>query len=158
MDNPRYFLEKVVSPNLAELTADYASEQKAFNAAASVDSLVAALFHWCEEKRLKRVAGIKDDSHFREQLARENPDYALLRDVAKAFKHVELRRGTPLVSSSGQVEARGLGWGEGAWGEARFGGSVQVVVTTDAGDVRVLDSVINNALAFIENEMKAAGC
>jgi len=39
------------------------------------------------------------------------------------------------------------------WGEGRWGSPLQVVVVTDAGEHRVVEAVLINALDFLEAEM-----
>jgi hypothetical protein len=55
------------------------------------------------------------------------------------------------------MTSRALGWGEAAWGEGRWGGPPQAIVTTDAGEHRVIEAIAERALAFLEEEMKSHG-
>jgi hypothetical protein len=135
------FLEDIVKPNMAEFDADYASLRLAFNAVAAVDALAAHLFWWCKVNVPANVAAIKDDDEFRRALAKKHPDYALLHDIAKANKHVQLVRGSPEITSASKVEAKPLGFGEGGYGEGGYGGPPQVIITTDAGDKRIVGAL-----------------
>jgi hypothetical protein len=96
---------------------------------------------------------LPDDTHYRGQLAGRSPDFRLLCDIAKAQKHVELVRGNPKVSTSAQVTARSIGWGEARWGEGRWGGPPQVVVRTDSGELRYVETIVAAALEVLETEM-----
>jgi hypothetical protein len=129
---PREFLEKVVRPNISEWEANFGSERHAYNPVAAVDSLTAHLYVWCKANAPAEIVGISDDSQYRASLARRSPDFGLLRDIAKALKHVQLTSGKPQVANAGQVTTRSLGWCEERLGEGRWGGPPQVVVTTDS--------------------------
>jgi hypothetical protein len=150
---PREFLEKVVRANIAEWDANFGSERHAYNAVAAVDSLAAHLYVWCKGNAPSEIAGIPGDSRYRASLAQRSPDFRLLRDIAKAQKHVHLTDGTPKVTTSAQVTARSLGWGEARWNEGRWGGPPQVVVTTDDGDLRYVEQIVAAAVALLEAEM-----
>jgi hypothetical protein len=56
----------------------------------------------------------RDDLEYRSELAKQHSEFALLRDIAKAVKHVRLVRGSPQTSRGDQMEVRSLGWGEAA--------------------------------------------
>ena len=151
---PREYLDQVVTPNLADLAKDYGSVRLALNAVHAVDALAAHIFYSAGGKG---KLGCDDDLAYRERLAKQDAEFGLLRDLAKAAKHVVLERGSPVVSKAGQISSKGLGWGEFRWGEGRWGGPPQAVVLTDAGEHRVLESVIAQAMALLEKEMAALG-
>jgi hypothetical protein len=71
-------------------------------------------------------------------------DVALLRDVADAFKHHRPDRADATVSVSTDIVAIGTGYGRLRWGEGKYGGGEQVIVTTKGGDQRALSSVLQN--------------
>lgn len=151
---PREYIDQIVAPNLAELATDYGNLRLALNAVHAVDALAAHIFYGAGGKG---KVGVADDLAYRESLARQDTEFGLLRDVAKAAKHVVLERGTPQVSTADQISSRGLGWGEARWDEGRWDGPQQAVVLTDAGEHRVLETVVARALAFLEKEMGAYG-
>jgi hypothetical protein len=149
----RDFLENVVRPNLREFDADYGSIQRAHNAVATVDALAAHIYVWCKTNAPSEIAGLRDDICYRERLAGSSSGFRLLRDIAKAQKHVHLYRGQPEVTTSAQVKVRSFGYGEGAYGGGRYGGPPQVMVTTDDGELRYVEQVVAAALAVLEAEM-----
>ena len=155
---PRAYLDDVVRPNFAEIDPSKPSMRLVLNAVASVDALAAHIFHWCKRNAPHEVSGIDDDSAFREKkLAQADPDFRLLRDIAKAQKHVILDRGKPTVSSAHQVSERPLGYGQGRWGEGTWGGTPQIVVETDNGEFRSVDYLLKAGLSRLESEMKRLG-
>jgi hypothetical protein len=85
---PREFLDEVVKPNVAEFHGGYDSVRLAWNAIGAVDALAAHMYLWGQTHASREVTGVADDSHYREDLAQKNQDFRLLRDTAKALKHV----------------------------------------------------------------------
>jgi hypothetical protein len=71
-------------------------------------------------------------------------DVWLLRDVTDAFKHHRPDRSSATVLVSTDVVPIGSGWGQMRWGEGKYGGAEQVVITTKDGNKRALSSVLHN--------------
>lgn len=156
---PKDFLEVMVRPNVADFKARYDDLRLAFNAVAAVDALAAHLFVWCRENAPEEVRGIAvgDDGRFRDRLAERSPEFALLRDIANANKHVHLTRKAPQISGAGQVKPQELRWGVARWGEGRWGSPPQVAVETNNGEARAVEAIVDRALVFLEGEMQRIG-
>ena len=148
--NAREYLEAIVRPNINDFSGDYANLRLGLNAVHTLDALAAHIFN---EAGGEAVLGCADDSAYRGVLAAANGDFGLLRDVAKAVKHVELNRGKPQLSGAKQVSVQTLGYGQARYGEGRYGSPSQLVVRTDGGDTRVLETIVMSSLAFLEGEM-----
>lgn len=91
-------------------------------------------------------------------------DWLLLRDVAKAAKHVRLTRetGTPSrVKSIQGMGARHAAWGKAVWGESLWAGAGvphRVLIEVDGGAIeRDVEAVLRNAAGFLMDEMKRLG-
>ncbi len=151
---PREFLDTVVQPNVAEFSENYDDVRRAFNAVASVDALAAYLYQHLRSSNHPDVDSVSDDSQYRAELATQHPDFGLLRDVAKAHKHVRLVRGNPEVSGADQTEVKSLAYGEARYGEGRFGSPDQVVVVTDSGENRVIESLVAGCVKFLDGRLK----
>ena len=149
---PREFLEAVVRLDVAEFSDEYGSIRRAYHAVTAVDALAAHIFVWCRTNAPSEVTGLHDN-HYRGKLSQRSSEFRLLRDIAKAQKHVHLERGKPGVTKAAQVVARTFGWGEGGFGQGRFGGPPQVVVTMDSGDLRYVEQIVIAALGLLEAEM-----
>ena len=149
---PMEYFTDVVEPNLAALTADYGSIRHSLNAVYAVDALAAHVFY-----ASKGAAPGADDILYRAELAKRFPEFALLRDIAKAVKHVRLIRGSPQTSRGDAVEARALGYGEAVYGDGRWDGPPQTVIPLDSGGVRVVETVAKNALKVLKDEMAKYG-
>ena len=151
---PKEYLREVVLPNIDEFRTNYSSIRHAYNAITAIDSLAAHIYFWCVTNAPSDVAGMGSDSEYRLRLGERSEDFQLLCDMAKALKHVTLTRGSPEVAFASQIGARSLGWGEARWGESRWGGPTQVVVSTNDGDIRVVEAIVDTAMAFLEQEMQ----
>jgi hypothetical protein len=81
---------------------------------------------------------------FLRQQANPVADVALLRDVSDAFKHHRPDRPSATVAVSTDVVPIGSGLGQIRWGEGKYGGVEQVVITTKDGGKRALSSVLQN--------------
>lgn len=66
----------------------------------------------------------------------------LLRDVAVAFKHHRPTRGSVTVSTD--IVPAGSGFGMLRFGEGKYGGVEQVIVTIDTGERRALSSILQD--------------
>jgi hypothetical protein len=155
---PRDFLDTHVKPNVADFHDRYDDVRLAYNAVASIDALAAHLYHWCVNNAPNELVGLKrEDNGYRERLAGKHADFGLLRDIAKAQKHVRLTRGNPQVQSAAQMNARPIGWGEGGYGQGRFGGPPQVVVDRTVGGFSYVEEIVDSAVAFFEAEMVRLG-
>jgi hypothetical protein len=150
---PREFLEVIVRPNVRDFRENCGSVRHAYNAIAAVDALAAHVYVWCAVNASANVRGVHDDTEYRARLAARDGDFSLLRDIAKAQKHVRLTKNPPAVERADQVAARTIGYGEGRYGEGRYGGVEQVLVDIQPDDFRYVETVVLQALAFLEGEM-----
>ena len=71
-------------------------------------------------------------------------DISLLRDVADALKHHRPDRPSATVLASTDVATVSMGFGQMRFGEGKFDGVEQVVITKKDGDMRALTSVLQN--------------
>jgi len=71
-------------------------------------------------------------------------DVHLLGDVADGFKHHKLNRSTATITGANAVVMLGSGFGEMRFGEGKFGGGEQVLVTQKSGEKRALSSILQN--------------
>ena len=155
LSDPRVFLRVVVRPNIAEWSASYSDLRLALNAIHSVDAFSAHVFWWGKNGHAASLSNTKDDTAYRAELASRSEDFRLLRDVAKAIKHVNLTKFTPLIAEANQLSVSAVGYGEGAFGEGRFGGPPQVVVRSDGNDrIVFMESLVEDCLSILEAELE----
>lgn len=151
---PREYLDQVMRPNLADLDAEPGNIRFALNAVHSVDALAARIYVAAGGRD---ALGDKDDTAYRERLASTHDDFRLMRDLAKAIKHVELGRGSPLVQTASQVRSMSIGLGQAVWGELEFDAPPKAVVALESGVHRVIAAVVRNAVSFLETTMQHHG-
>ena len=90
---PREFFENHVRRNYDAWMADPLQEHLAKNAVAEANNMAARVFHYWKEVDRARVFGANNEGEYRSELAaRKCGDFAIVRDVADAHKHVELVR------------------------------------------------------------------
>lgn len=75
-------------------------------------------------------------------------DMDLLHDIQDAIKHVKLKVRNPprRVSSDKATVSLSTGYGQLPFGEGKYGGAEQMVVTLDDGRQRALSSVLQNSI------------
>lgn len=154
---PRDFLTTVVQPNVTEFTENVSDLRLAYNAVSAVDALAAHLYAWATTNASAAVSAVNDDSQYRAKLAARNQDFALLRDIAKAQKHVQLYRHNPKVSRADQIASQPIGWDEVRFDTGRYGGATQVVVNLGATGLASVESIVLNSLDFLKSEMNSIG-
>ncbi len=161
---PREYLDQVVRPNRADLDANYSSLRHGLNAIAAVDALAAHMFYALRNAGSTTPPPTQgrrdDDDAYRDHLAQQNNSYDLVREMAKAQKHVEViysKKRTAPVPRASSVSMSPLAWGEFPWGRGRFGGADQLVVRTASGAADYVESLLDEAIEFLEAEMTRHG-
>lgn len=154
------FRKQIVAPNLEEMIKDFGNIRLATNCILSIDALAAHIFYLEGASFTDR-----DDTAYRERLAKKNNDFRILRDVAKGIKHCKLERGQPLITGSASVGSRGIGSvGSGIWeddevwnDEAHWNDGpeelLQVVVDLFDGNVRTLEAIAISAVDLLDQEL-----
>ena len=159
LGHPAVFRRLVVEPNVEELADDFANVRKALNAVLSVDALAAHIYWWGRinvPSLQSKCPG--DDSGYRADLANQNQSFELLRDCAKALKHVRLTRSSPKVAEANKMKAIPIGYGMGPFGRGRFGGVPQVILQVNELSFDYVESIIIDCLEILEAEMIRLGC
>lgn len=152
---PREYLEQIVRPNVADLTARPGDMRHAFNAIAAVDALAAHIYVWDKQHGSGSILGA-DDTQYRQTLSARDRDFELVFETAKASKHVRLTRGSPSVAAADQVASRVANWGDFRWGELRWDTLMVYISPNGEASWTALD-VVTRALAFLEREMASLG-
>lgn len=154
---PKSFLETVVAPNVEDFHNNFSSLRHAHNAISALDSLAAHLYCWAVANSPNVVSSAKGDSCYRNELAERNGSFKLLRDIAKAQKHVHLTRHNPQVERADQVTSKNIGWGDGGYGQGRSGGGEQVIVNDYNDQIHYVEEIIDLSLKFMISEMRELG-
>ena len=97
-------------------------------------SSICCMFTFNDKKGSKQA--VNDSKTFANALEQLEPDFALIRGIANAAKHLALRDIRPHLdapSHSANTASQSLGWGEGAYGVGPNGGGPQVMLEGAAG-------------------------
>jgi len=151
LSGARDYFEKVLKPSYDRFFEEASSFQNAY-------AMVNSLFHfnewvWAyEEAKLKTKYSDSSKSKFwHEIVEKEVPDAGLIRDLCNASKHVKLKikyRPSTNMRHSANTRITCLGWGEGGFGEGRYGGG-NVTMNVDNREV-LLDVVAKELFTFWE--------
>lgn len=148
---PRKFFDQHVRPNYDEWLSEPLDERRAKNAVADVNNIAARVYHHWKDTDRAQVFNANSEGEYRNAIAaRECEDFALVRDVADAHKHLSLDRPSRRVSRADQTGVGSLGWGQARWGEGVWGGGPQLVVTLDDGTKRPLTAIMQNVMEMWE--------
>lgn len=148
---PHHFFEYVVVPNIRDLKKDPLELRLAYNCVMSIDSFASHIYEFLEGQ--PSVRKMKDDSEFKQVLAKTCFPFEIIRDVAKAQKHVKLTRGSPQTSEAKQMKHGKMSYGEGTFGTGTYGG-IQILVETNDRKRRPLLSLIDGATEFLNLYLK----
>ena len=110
--------------------------------------------HWPDAA--DRVFGCASAGRFRARLAEESKEYALLRDVAEAHKHMKLDRTSRSVTDASQTEIRATASGETPYGEGPYGGTPSVVIELDDGSKRHLSAIVDAVVELWSSRLPLA--
>ncbi len=153
-----HFREEIVQPLVDEFENEDAALHRGFAAVSVVDALAAHIHREVVGQGQdpfkifnQPIESRRDDTGFRAELAKLNPNFKILRDVAKANKHAFLTQGNNVeVNGSGDTAVVRMVYGEGAYGVGKYGGLPFLQVTTQsAEDHRLLDVVLAS-LKFLD--------
>lgn len=151
------FRAKILQPNLDDLAKNYSDLSKGYNASSAVDAYTAHILYEAKSKGIDPFSelGMKEvkgtgDAAFKAGLAKLCPEFSLVRDIAKANKHALLTAHNPDVNGSGDTGVQVIEYGDGKFGEGRYGGVEQLVVTDQNDTNHLLETLIREAVSFLD--------
>jgi hypothetical protein len=144
---PRKFFEQHVMPSYEEWLRHPLDKRLAKSAVQEANNLAAHVFlHW-KNRDPSKVYGAEREGQYRDELVtRECPDFALVRDVAEAHKHVKLERKSRLITRYDQTAVKDTVFEEGVFEEGIFEG--EILVTLDDGSTRPLAEILGNVMTM----------
>jgi len=148
------YYDEVVCPALKEAEEQPLSKHRVLGLIAIVDAFSAYVFEALKEEEPNTISAQKDDSGYRNYLAKRSLDFRLFRDLAKAQKHVVLKHGKPEVTTASQLESKTLGYGQGAFGEGPYSGSEQFVLVGNDGHIRNVIALSKQVMEILIIELK----
>jgi hypothetical protein len=153
---------EIVERDHADFLADDGDIRKAFHTAISLfhlhDWVYAAHSAYIDANftffRNGVPASVTNAKQFADALSDASPDFALIRSVANAAKHLELRTPDPrrpppppsAASSAANTFSQTTSWGEGKWGEMKWGGAPTIMLEGANNNHLVLSKITSAAL------------
>ena len=148
-------LTQAASKNFPTDSLELAARRKAANAAYAAWHMA----DWMWEQMTavaKTNIGVTSLNDYRKQLEKTHceylrtgkncDDFNLLGSVADAFKHFKLRNKNREVDSADAIEGLSSGWSEVRWGEGKWGGAPQVMITQRDKSMRAFSAVLQNSV------------
>ena len=163
--NPRDFFETHVRPNYQAWLNSPLEEHLAKNAVAEANNMAERMYHHLSMNNPQLIFGAKKPSEYRDYLTESKcPDFALIRDVADAHKHLGLDRKSRRLTRDSQTNIETPGgmfppsyFPPRYFSRGYFGPREQFVVTLDSGEKRPLSTIMKNVLEMWERLMDQAG-
>jgi hypothetical protein len=159
MNMPREFFETKVKRSYEDWRAEPLAEHRAEALFGFANAMAERMFH---HLALEKKYGERGEGRYRDELARTDPDFGLLRDIADGTKHFKLDRGNRKISSAEQTGRGALIWEkigdkfeDAAWTYEESGDLV--ITTTDSGKQRSLISIANNVMSMWERLLNENG-
>jgi hypothetical protein len=137
------YLDEIVDPTVAEFEADATSVRKAFLTCVAVFHAIDYLVHPHRPKLGNLKQNWRDES----------PDFALVEDVAHAFKHV-IANGPNRLKASNVISKPPAYYGVAAYGLSRSNDPAGGVTLDDDRAVDLLDA-LRRAVAFLRQQAEA---
>lgn len=138
-ETPNHFFEHVVQPNEDAFRENPNSLHSAFNAVMSTDAFAGHIYLLQKSKNLTTA---HDDSAFRAELAAIDNHFLIIRDTAKALKHVELTRSSPVITRADQAVVAQKGFGMGVYSVGKFSGEEVMLRYEDGTEKHCLSEVL----------------
>jgi hypothetical protein len=150
---PREFFEQHVRPSYREWLRNPEDRRLAKSAVENANDMAAHVLHYWQDLDRSEVydCGAEDETRYRGELVkRECPDFAWVRDVAEAYKHVVLTRRpeTRIVTRFDQTAVKGTVFEDDVFEEGVFEGEIRV--TRHDGTSRPLTEIMSNVIDMWE--------
>jgi hypothetical protein len=136
------YLDEVVEPTVRDLQANPTSVRHAFLACVVV-------FHAVDYRAYPKKARVT-----REKYGQASPDFALVDQVAHAFKHVVTRRRSTRRNVKDVISRPPAYFGAAVWGLSRWDDRIGGVTLDSDRSVDLLD-VVKRAVAFLRQQTSA---
>lgn len=134
MSTPAHtFLQTHVVPGINDFGASPLDIRKAMNSAVALNQLADYFWRSYSKTDSARVFHAENVGAFRDELGKRHPEFAIVRDVAEAHKHMTLNRTSRVVTGSAQTAVGSTGYGVSGYNTGPWGGGPSIVVDLDNG-------------------------
>jgi hypothetical protein len=127
------FFDTHLVPNHEAWLAEPTDMRLAMNAVVSLYHMADHFWHAYSKTDPGRTLNTANSALFRAALADQDREFAVLRDVAEAHKHMKLDRTNRTLTESRQTAVGSTGYGEAGYGTGPYGGGPFIVVELDDG-------------------------
>lgn len=135
MSTPAHkFFDTHVVPSVDEFQRNPLDIRLAMNAAVALNQLADHFWHHYRVSNPGRVFQAATPGVFRDQLSARYPDFTVVRDVAEAHKHVELSRGSRVITRADQTGEGSTAYGEGGFGTGPWNGGPSLIANRNNGE------------------------
>jgi hypothetical protein len=137
IDDYKKYWNEIAIPDYDDFVADLDNLRKAFHCAGSLfhmadwlywgnKTYIEANFTWLDGNRVTQP--VRDEKTFANAVRDLHPDFELIRNIANAGKHLEIRRGKHAASpvSAANTYVSSTGYGIGGYGMGPWGGTPRV--------------------------------
>jgi len=146
------FFIKHVTPSIDDWRKSPNDERLAMNLANNLNNLVEYYWHFALANDRSKVFHKKTLKEFRSEIATNNINLGLIRDVADAHKHLQLSRHDRILTNADQTASQKVGYGQ-AYGMC-YGGGELLVITLDNGKEEYFPIIAEAAYKYWNNELK----
>ena len=146
------FFIKYVAPSFAEWSNSRNDQRVAMDLANNLNNIIEYYWHTFSDTNPDKVFNKTKLKSFRNELAQNNQDISLIRDIADAHKHLRLSRPDRNLTNANQTAPKNLGYGQ-AYGLAYGGGEV-LAITLDDGSEKYFSIIAEAAYKYWANEFE----
>lgn len=135
MSTPAHtFLQTHVVPGINDFVASPLDIRIAMNSAVALNQLADYFWRSYSTTDPALVFHTANVGVFRDELGKRHPEFAIVRDVAEAHKHMSLNRIPRVVTGSVQTAVGSTGYGVSRYGTGPWGGGPSIVIDLDNGN------------------------
>lgn len=152
LDNPKDFFNEVTKPAYSQFINTPSTFHTAFSVAMGLFNICEWVFEYNKtEIEAKFGKTYPKPSSFWQEVETQVPEAKFVRDLSNASKHVKLTiRPSTSMTHIANTSIIVVGWGEGGWGQNRYGGQGSVTMKDGSSDVS-LDDCVKRLYAFWES-------
>jgi hypothetical protein len=144
---PRDFFEDHVRPDFEAWKSEKSNQRLAKHLASNLNNMAARTWSYWKILNPKNINHTSSEGKYRDFIiANICDDFALIRDIADAHKHVEIDRGSRRITRSNQTNNDSIKWDEGRWDETRWDSPEELIITLDDGSKRTFEAVATRVM------------
>ncbi|WP_281685006.1 hypothetical protein, partial [Thalassobaculum salexigens] len=145
-----------VRPDFEAWNSEKANQRLAKHLASNLNNMAARTWSYWKKSHPININHTSSEGKYRDfVISNICDDFALIRDIADAHKHVELNRDSRRITRSSQTDSDSIKWDEGCWDEARWDSPEELIITLDDGSKRTFEAVANRVMNMWEELLQS---